>query len=80
MIFLAQVALGVFAFLQVKNESELHAQLSQQLTTIFGKNDTELIALIQQNVSLYGLFEIIKGFFAEIVSVLRNNWPSVLGE
>ncbi|ERL86529.1 23 kDa integral membrane protein [Dendroctonus ponderosae] len=53
-IFLVQVGLGVFALLQVKNETELQAQVENQLTTIFGKNDTELINLIQLNFQCCG--------------------------
>uniref|UniRef100_A0AAR5QFX1 Tetraspanin n=1 Tax=Dendroctonus ponderosae TaxID=77166 RepID=A0AAR5QFX1_DENPD len=78
-IFLVQVGLGVFALLQVKNETELQAQVENQLTTIFGKNDTELINLIQLNVSTLWRVRDHLRFFSETVPVLRHNWSKLLG-
>ncbi|CAG9763701.1 unnamed protein product [Ceutorhynchus assimilis] len=58
-IFLLQVALGVFGLLQIKNSSELKVQVSQSINRLFAKYNqttdyTGVIDLIQQNLKCCG--------------------------
>ncbi|KAJ8944206.1 hypothetical protein NQ318_014568 [Aromia moschata] len=61
-IFLVQVAIGVFAFLQIKDEDTLEQKVEQTLTTIFNKYYTDntnasrdIVNLMQQELECCGL-------------------------
>ncbi|XP_044260399.1 CD63 antigen-like [Tribolium madens] len=56
-IFIAQIALGVFAFLEIKNKDDLSKEVNKTIDELFHKNskaDVELIGLIQQNLKCCG--------------------------
>lgn len=57
LIFLCQVALGVFAFLEIRDEKDFKEKVEGSINKVFngyGKNNetTELVNLIQSEVSI----------------------------
>ncbi|CAG9764035.1 unnamed protein product [Ceutorhynchus assimilis] len=57
-IFVAQIALGIFALIKIKDRSDLESKIQQQLSVLFGKHSQketmEVIDLIQTNFHCCG--------------------------
>ncbi|XP_008198179.1 CD63 antigen [Tribolium castaneum] len=56
-IFIAQIAIGVFAFLEIKNTDDLGKEVNKTIDEVFHKTskaDVELINLIQQDIKCCG--------------------------
>lgn len=58
-IFVLQIAIGVFAFLEINDNNDLHQKVNETLTKLFttaqDKNQTGLVDFIQQELQCCGL-------------------------